>query len=36
MMRTCRGFHWRPRLYPGVNGCTTRLLVWLWWSHEFV
>lgn len=32
-MRTCRGFHPLPKLYAGVNGCTTTLLVWLWWSY---
>lgn len=34
MIRTCRGFHLWPRVYPGVNGCTTNLVVWLWWSWE--
>jgi len=30
--RSCRGFHLWPVWYPGVNGVTTRLLCWLWWS----
>lgn len=33
--RTGRGFHLTPRIYPGINGCTTKLLVWLWWGVEF-
>lgn len=31
---TCRGFHWFPKSYAGINGCTTKLWVWLWWSWE--
>jgi len=23
-----RPFHWLPKIYEGVNGVTTRLLVW--------
>ena len=26
-VRTFRPFHWWPRIYSGVNGVTTRLLV---------
>ena len=32
--RTGRRFHPWPVVYAGINGCTTRLLVWLWWSWE--
>jgi hypothetical protein len=32
--RTCRGWHWLPTLYKGVNGCTTHLLVWGVWAWE--
>lgn len=32
--RSHRGFHWIPRVYPGINGCPTSLLVFAWWACE--
>ncbi len=34
-LRTYRPFHWRPRIYPGVNGVATRLLVIGWLGVEY-
>lgn len=29
------GWHWRPRIYEGCHGVTTRLFVWLCIAVEF-
>ena len=34
-LRTYRPWHWLPRVYPGVNGVTTRLLVIGWLGVEY-